>query len=296
MTGASLFGTSFLIFWLAGPQYGAFVAGETKRPQRTAVLSIIGAQLVMIVLFLLVGAAAFSTFGVDFSSAVNFLSGKGANPLPTSQVTFLDLAVPIFGNPVIVAIVFTIIGVGAYLVGSNACLGASRKIFAWSFDRLLPAKFCEVSPRFKTPVYAAILVSIIAEIFNYLIIYDVGVYNIITGFGVVYSAVIWGVSALSAVALPFKKELFDQAPDYVRKKILGIPVLSIIGAVAFVTIVGLLIFGQLVPTIQGGLDPNAATWTFGIFFGGLVYYYLVKWYRRRNGIDLSLVYKQIPPE
>ena len=35
---------------------------------------------------------------------------------------------------------------------------------------------------------------------------------------------------------------------------------------------------------------------FGIFFGGLVYYYLVKWYRMKRGIDLSLVYKQIPPE
>ena len=295
-TGASLFGTSFLIFWLAGPQYGAFVAGETKRPQRTALIAIVGGQIVMIVLFLLVGAASYSTFGLDFSYAVNFLAGKGANPLPTGQVTFLDLAVPIMANPVIVAIVFTIIGVGAYLVGSNACLGASRKIFAWSFDRLLPAKFCDVSPRFKTPVHAAILVSIIAEIFNYLIIYNVGVYNIITGFGVVYSAVIWGVSALSAVVLPTKKELFDQAPSYVRKKVGGVPVLSIIGAIAFVTIVGLLIFGQLVPTIQGGLDPRATTWTFGIFFGGLVYYYLAKWYRMKRGIDLSLVYKQIPPE
>ena len=135
-----------------------------------------------------------------------------------------------------------------------------------------------------------------AEVFNYLIIYNVGVYNIITGFGVVYSAVIWGVSALSGVALPFKKDLFDQAPSFVRQKIAGIPVLSIIGAIAFVTIVGLLIFGQLIPTIQGGLDPRAVTWTFGLFFAGLVYYYIVKWYRLKHGIDLSFVYRQIPPE
>ena len=297
LTGLSLYGTSFLVFWMAGPEYAAFVAGETKRPQRTGLISIVGAQVVVAILFVLVGLAGFSTFGIDFSYSVNYLVGQGANPLPTSQVTFLDLAVPLMGNPVIVGLVFTVIGVGAYLVGSNAVLAASRKIFAWSFDRLLPAKFADVSPRFGTPIYSSILVSVIAEIFNYLIIYNVGIYNIVAGFSTVYSTLIWGLSGLAAILLPFRKQIFDQAPEFVRKKIAGVPVMSIIGAIAFVSIVGLLIFGQVIPSLQGtGVDPRPIVWTFGIFFGGLVYYYIVKWYRMKHGIDLSLVYKQIPPE
>ena len=71
----------------------------------------------------------------------------------------------------------------------------------------------------------------------------------------------------------------------------------VVGAIAFVSIVGLLIFGQVIPSLQGsGVDPNPIIWTFRIFFGGLVYYYIIKWYRMKHGIDMSLVYKQIPPE
>jgi amino acid transporter len=297
LTGLSLYGTSFLVFWMAGPEYAAFVAGETKQPQKTGLISIIGAQAIVAILFVIVGLAAFSTFGVNFSYSVNYLVGQGANPLPTTQVTFLDLAVPLMGNPLVVGIVFTVIGVGAYLVGSNAVLAASRKIFAWAFDRLLPAKFADVSPRFGTPIYSSILVSVIAEIFNYLIIYNVGIYNIVAGFSTVYSTVIWGLSGLAAILLPFRKQLFDQAPAFVRKKIGSVPVMSIIGGIAFFSIVGLLIFGQVIPSVQGtGVDPRPIIWTFGIFFGGLVYYYIVKAIRMRQGIDMSLVYRQIPPE
>jgi hypothetical protein len=57
-----------------------------------------------------------------------------------------------------------------------------------------------------------------------------------------------------------------------------------------------LIFGQLIPTIKNGLPLWPTTWTFGIFLGGIPFYYVVKTFRRSRGIDLSLVYRQIPPE
>ena len=99
------------------------------------------------------------------------------------------------------------------------------------------------------------------------------------------------------VFLPLKKDLFEQAPAMVRKKIGNIPVISLISAFAFVTIIGLLLFGQIIPTFQGGLAPGPVIWTFAIFFAGIPFYYIVKAYRLiHDGFDLSMVYKQILPD
>lgn len=295
-TGVSLYGTSFLIYWLAGPQWAGFVGGETKKTNKTFLYSIVGGQIVMIILFLLVGIVSINTFGMNFSYAFNFLGSHGALPVAATQGTLLDLAVPILGNPAIIAIVYCLIALQALFVGTMSLMGTSRKIFAWSFDRLLPSKFADVSPRFRTPVYSAILVAAIAEVFAVISIYAVGIFGIISGVGVIFSGIIWGVGSLSGIFITRRKDIFAQAPSSVTRKIAGIPIIALIGALSFVTIIGVLIFGQLIPTIQGGLPLWPTAWTFGIFLGGIPFYYVVKTFRRSRGIDLSLVYRQIPPE
>jgi len=175
-------------------------------------------------------------------------------------------------------------------------MGTSRKIFAWSFDRLLPSRFSDVSPSFRTPIYSAILVAALAEIFAWIAVYSTGVFGIVSGVGVIFSGIIWGVGSLSGIFITRRKEIFDTAPAAVTRKIGGIPVIALIGALSFVTIIGVLIFGQLIPTIQGGLPVGPTAWTFGIFLGGIPFYYIVRAYRKSQGVDLSLVYRQIPPE
>ena len=150
-----------------------------------------------------------------------------------------------------------------------AVMSVSRHVFAWSFDRLIPSKFSEVSERFKTPVWDAVLVAIIAEVYGILNIYGPGVFTYVSALGPVYSGIAWGVSSLAGVFLPMKKELFEQAPSLVRKKIGNIPVISLISVFAFVTIMATLLLGQIIPTFQGGLAPGPVIWTFGIFFAGL---------------------------
>lgn len=295
-TGISLYGTSFLIYWLSGPQWAGFVGGETKKTNRSFLYSIVGGQVVMILLFLIVGIVSMHTFGLNFSYAFNYLASQGKLPTAATQGTLLDLAVPILSNPAIIAIVYVLIALQALFVGMMSLMGTSRKIFAWSFDRLLPSKFADVSPSFRTPIYSAILVAILAEVFAVISIYATGIFGIISGVGVIFSGIIWGVGSLSGIFITRRKDIFDTAPSAVTRRIAGIPVIAMIGALSFVTIIGVLILGQLIPTIQGGLPLWPTAWTFGIFLGGLPFYYLVKAYRKSQGIDLSLVYRQIPPE
>jgi hypothetical protein len=117
------------------------------------------------------------------------------------------------------------------------------------------------------------------------------------GVGVIYTALYVGIAAISGIVLPLRKSLFQRMPAIVQKKIGPVPLMSLLGVVSFVGIIGILTVGQLIPAIRGGINPSEAAWTIGLFIAGLPFYYGVKLYRKRvNGIDLSLAYKETPPE
>jgi|SRR5208337_147266 len=293
----SITGTSALIFYLT-INWPVFVAGEMKNSQRSLFYSLVVAEVVTIALFLIIGSVAFNTYGVNFSVAASYLANAGKSPIPASSFTiFLELAAPLLSNPLAIAIVFIAIAAGGWFTATMGLVGASRKLFAWSFDRLLPAKFSDVSPRFRTPIFSAIMISVITEIYVILSYYGPGIYAIVSGLGVIYTGIYVGVAALSGILLPMRKELFDRCPPMARKKIGPLPLVSILGAISFVTVVGVLIVGQIIPAVQGGLNPNQAAWTFGLFLAGIPFYYLVKWYREKHdSIDIAMAYKQIPPE
>src|SRR3989441_7648543 len=74
----------------------------------------------------------------------------------------------------------------------------TRNVFAWSFDRLAPTRFTDVSDRFHTPVIATVFIALVIELLNYLNIYQgLGAYllNIIAVMG---SAFIVGSIAAGA--------------------------------------------------------------------------------------------------
>lgn len=293
----TLIGTSYLLFYIP-TSWPTAVAGEMRNPGKSLYVSVLGAQIIGDLLFLIVGVAAIPTFGRTFTTSAAVLAYAGTSPFHvTPYGSLLDLAAPMFGNPALLAIIFIVVTVANFFSGPLALLVISRKLFAWSFDRLIPSKFADVSPRFGVPVYSSIAIGIIAEVYTVLVLYGHFLYSIINGVGVIKHLLILGVGSLSPVLLPLRKDLFKQAPPFVQKKLGSVPIISVIGAVAFVGIMALLLFGQLIPAAQalGGRAANVAA-TFILFFAGLPFYYLVKRYRKTQGIDLGLAYAQIPPE
>jgi APA family basic amino acid/polyamine antiporter len=298
LVGVSLLGMSQLFFWGTGTNWAGHVAGEIQRPQKSLLYSIVGSLGLYLLLYFILGSLSFSTFGTNFSYAVNFLSGKGASPIPdASGALFLVLAAPLFDNPIILTIVFLIVAATSFYIGSLAVIAASRKVFAWSFDRILPSKFSDVSPRFRTPIYAALLVFAITEVYVVLSFFGPGIYAIVSGLGVVYTGIFMVVSFVSGILLPLRKQYFQQAPPLVRAKIGPVPVITLIAVFGLITTGYVLGLGQLAPLVTSGVSFGPAAWTIVLFFGGLVFYYLLKTYRKRvDGIDLGIVYGEIPPE
>jgi len=104
--------------------------------------------------------------------------------------------------------------------------------------------------------------------------------------------------ALTGILLPFmRKSMFAASPIARRWK--GIPVISIVGAFAFVAY--LLALAVLLTDEGSGTAIKDHVTTVlietGIFFVGAPLLYLfAKWVRARQGIDLGLAYAEIPPE
>ncbi len=113
--------------------------------------------------------------------------------------------------------------------------------------------------------------------------------------------VLWGISytipGLALTIFPYvKKDLFAGAPGWMGRKIAGIPLLSIIG---LITTIGFGVVGYIAftSTVVNSVPVNVTAEVSGVMIIlGFAIYYASKWYHRREGIDVSMALKQIPPE
>jgi hypothetical protein len=93
-----------------------------------------------------------------------------------------------------------------------------------------------------------------------------------------------------------RKDLFDGAPSATRYKIGGAYLITIAGAIGFIGFVAIVIFTALFPQIGYPVTPFNIGFMMLLYLLGLVVYYAGKSYRKSQGIDIELAFKQIPPE
>jgi membrane protein DedA with SNARE-associated domain len=94
---------------------------------------------------------------------------------------------------------------------------------------------------------------------------------------------------------PYKmKELFNSSPGWMRMKLAGIPLLSILGAltaILFAYIGYLAVANPLITSLTqtGGIIAAA------IVIACFVVYFASKSYHKSHGLDTDLAFKEIPP-
>ena len=164
-------------------------------------------------------------------------------------------------------------------------MAVARYILALSFDRFLPSKFAYVSPRFNSPAIAHI--------------FDLVLAIILVGATAFYYG---QLSALSATAIgPMLFFLFVAVASILygirRKSESTVVRAGLVIAGALSTLVFAFVSYEFVifPSIYGG---NLLSYAFLVlsFIGGLIIYIVHKQYLKKQGIDLSMAFKEIPPE
>jgi basic amino acid/polyamine antiporter, APA family len=278
--------------------WSVYLSGELKTASnRRRQLSIMFGALAWDVLFIALGALLlFKVTGYDFMVAVN-TAGNAAYALPTGP-WYHFMASLVYAAP---ALTFLI--VGSFLFWSlPAMVGNTfmpiRTMFAWSFDRLLPEKLSEVNERTHSPVWA-IWVEMV--IITAMLIWSIATTDFITWLtlGVLAGVVTVIIVAVAALVFPTRRpDLYQASPANV--KFLGIPVLYIVAPLSILCMLFLVWCTVTYPALVM-MGDTANIWWIPAFIGmiiviGLVVYFGAKFIRRSQGVDIDLVYKELPPE
>jgi amino acid transporter len=153
------YGIIFGVTSYIGFETAADFGEETAHPRRNIPIAVIAATLFAVVLYL------WTTYSITIGYGVNNGAKMGADAvaLKTTATTFVGSWLGTLAE---------IGGMCAAFIVSVACAtAAARTLFAMGRERVLPAAFARTHPRFKTPVNAALAVTVIAIVMALLIGY-----------------------------------------------------------------------------------------------------------------------------
>jgi len=277
---------------LGVPNSGIYVGGEIKRASKQVPLGLIAGLFVIAGSVAVMGYLIYNVFGYNFIGATAYLSNTGGYPLPVAPYVNYFLAI-IYPNAAFNW--FMLISVLAWQVIVMALIGlvATRILFAWSFDRLIPSAMAEISSRFHTPVKGAVVVTVACWVFLLA-----NVYNFLGSYvNLVFAqAALYLLTMIAATTFPFlRKDLFKQTNSWATRKIGALPLMSIFGAIGAAVLLMNFYFLFTDPAVSGySLTSFLVIVATYIFF--IASYYIIKAKRKSQGIDLNYVFQEIPPE
>jgi amino acid transporter len=159
----------------------------------------------------------------------------------------------------------------------------SRYVFAQAFDRFLPARLAYVSPKYGSPLIAHAIDLVLTIVFVGLAAFLYGPLSSL--FGVVLSAVIYfAFVGLAAVIYALRNEKGTSKMTLVVSGILMALVYAFL-SYEFLS----------APGVWGG-NTLAYVYIVVSFVAGLAIYGISKMYYKKQGIDIGLAFKEIPPE
>jgi amino acid transporter len=304
----------YLVFFNLWPNWGATLYGEVRgatdfKRNITGMGSALGVTTLLGILLLY---AISKTIGWDFYVQAggawwNYIWGFTADapalpvwPYPALLAAFLTT------NRLLQFLVIALMSLWWFGWSGTVFLSSTRVIFAAAFDRLLPERVAKLNERTGTPIYALLLMVVPSIVVAYLFAYNIANFQSLTLCSTLVIAVTYLGTTIAAIILPYKKPDLYKASPIAKYNLFGIPLITVAGVIFG----GFLIF----LLYQWILDPNAL---YGIGYSindagykngtSIVYmlsnyvlaaviYFGFKYFRKRSGIDIDKVHKEIPVE
>jgi amino acid transporter len=284
-----------MMFFLLWPNWGSTLYGEIrgasdfKRVFRGMFFGLwITVGLTLIFLFL-----AAKTFSWAFFLNANdtFYNGNAAIPIWPYPFMFAGWLVhnTVFQVALILALSLWFFGwVGTLFLSST------RVIFAAAFDRVLPDRAAEVSEKRKVPLYSLVLMLIPAVGLSAVYAYS-ATFQTYTLDATLVIAVTYLFSAIAVVLLPWIKPDLWRASPASKFKLFGVQVVPAAGVVT----IGLLVFNLVEWFTNDNYfvnNPDSLYFMGALYVLAILLYVVARFIRRRQGIDLGLINKEIPVE
>src|SRR5579875_2001946 len=274
--------------------WSVYIAGELKSAGKLRrQISIMIGALVWDSLFMIIGVLLlYHSATEQFIASINALAGTTTYPLPV--LPYYNLMASIAANNSVFALLIAVSFVFWNLPAMfpNTFMPV-RTIFAWSFDRILPGKLSEVSERTHAPVPAIITASIIVLAILIWSVLSTSFFTLLS-LGVLAGVVTILAVSVAAITFPFRRpELYRSSPANIS--VAGIPLLVIVAILSIAVMIGLAYVVLSYP--QLGIIP----WQGFVFMGslvvaGLLIYFIARAVRSTQGVNLDLIYRELPPE
>lgn len=304
----------YLVFFNLWPNWGATLYGEVKgaddfkRNFWGMGLALLITTVLGVILFVLIAKTISWEFYVNANAAYwNYTWGYttelpplGIWPYPALLASFMTT------NRVLQFVVVLAMSMWFFGWAGTVFLSSTRVIFAAAFDRLLPEAVATIEPRTRTPLWALALMVIPGLIVSALYVWDVFNFSSLTLASTLVIAVTFLGSTIAAIVLPYtKKDLYEASP-IAKYKIAGVPLITVAGVIFAAFLIFLLYEWLFDPNALYGIgwsvNPDGVKNTTSLIYMAVMYllalaiYLGARYYRKSQGIDIGLVYKEIPVE
>ena len=284
----------FIVFFNLWSNWGATLYGEVRGASdfRNNIKAMGGALVVTTILAAISLLLFAKTFGWDFYNAANSAYWAGEGPLGVFPYPGLMAAFLVDGALWQVILV-SLMALWFFGWVGTVFLSSTRVVFATAFDRVLPEAVAKVS---KSGVpYVALALMLIPSIpIAWFYAFNEDFYNWTLAATMVI-AITFAGSAIAAAVLPWRKSEIYNASPIARYKVLGLPLITF-SAVAFLALLVFCLVKWLTDDVYALNDTGSLIYMGALYVVALAIYVGSRLFRKRQGIDMAMVHKEIPAE
>ena len=274
-----------------GWNFGTYLAGETKNVQKSMTKALVLSTIMTAVFLVVMSIMVYSAFGSNFLNAASYIASSNPSALPTLPTTTMLLSLT---NPTIALFLAVTVVPGFALTCFGYLATLPGMLFAASFDRLLPSKFADVGERLHTPYIAVIFTGVVWALWMTVLAFG-GFASSWLNTSIV-APIGFLLPLLAAALFPVvKPELFKRTVGAVASSAVVI-ITSLIGVVAFIVY----IIAETFPISSGTFLGTSLTLAYEVVIVlaaiGTAIYLVAKVRMARQGISISHLYAELPPE
>jgi amino acid transporter len=297
--GTFVFGSTLLLipmmaFFNLWSNWGATLYGEVRGASdfRQNIYAMAGAlvatSLAAVALFLLFS----KTFGWEWYMAAN--NAFWAETIPTGVWPYPGLlAASFLGSPVLQFLMIAVLSLWFFGWVGTVFLSSTRVVFAAAFDRVLPEGVAKVD-RNGVPIVALALMLVpslgIAALYAYsddFVTYTLDATLVI--------AVTFLGSAIAAAILPWRKREIYNASPIAKYRVFGLPLITFASGL-FIVFLGFCLIKWFSDDVYGVNNRDSLIFMGALYLLALAIFVGARIQRKRQGMDLSMSYGEIPAE
>jgi basic amino acid/polyamine antiporter, APA family len=279
---------------LIGAAFSIAIGGEIKSVGRSQSVGMLGAVFCATLGFVVTAWLAFKVFGFEFlgTAVFNALSANGGLTTPTDPAIAMLTGI-LTKSPLIT--VLTSLGLFLWMwmwIPAMHTFGV-RAIVAWAFDRVAPEPIGRISETYHTPIVAITVTTIVNLIFMALFVFTPWFSKIVI---LIEAAVLaWSVVLGAGMFFPYlRPQIYEKSP-IAGMTLFGLPIMTVACFLGFIA-AQFYFWTLYFDPNAAGHDPTQVMIVAGVFVLGFAFYYVMKFIRQSQGVDVTLAFKEIPIE